>query len=242
MDKYIDERFERVQRALTSLIDSITKYTPSTTQANDLATADRELSDGLHELQKHQNNYLRIQELKKETEDLDAQIKSTVTLLWGTRKEITSTPTTSYPSSSPRYDFTYSDLLNYARRISRFTMPPAGVTNGVDLSARPGGQQQQQQAEQTPVTARSDTPNPVANGTPIPSTSQPQPHPDDTSQPPPPQDYPTALPPHVSGWVNNSLGPASFYPWPNEEHIRSGALDTCQRLAAAGVGPQGYDP
>lgn len=242
MDKYIDERFERVQRALTSLIDSITKYTPSTTQAHDLATADKELSDGLHELQKHQNNHLRILELKKETEDLDAQLKSTVSLLWSTRKEITGTPTTSYPSSGPRYEFTYSDLLNYARRISRYTMPPPGVTNGVDLSAPPADQQQQPSAEHTPpVTAASDSTNPVTNGAaplqPTGAASSFQAQPDH----PPQQEYPTALPPHMSEAVNLLEG-AVFYPWPGEERIRSGALDTCQRLVAAGVDPKGYDP
>ncbi|KAH8912304.1 hypothetical protein BR93DRAFT_72955 [Coniochaeta sp. PMI_546] len=246
MDKYMDERFERVQRALTSLIDSITKYTPSTTQAHDLAVADKELSDGLTELQTHQNNHLRIQELRKETEDLDAQIKSTVSLLWSTRKEITATPTTSYPSSGPRYDFTYSDLLNYARRISPYTMPPPGVTNGVDLSAAPPADQQAS-AEQTPVTATSD--NPVVaptttNGTAATAAAPPQP-PADPSQPLPDTtqqtSFSTALPEHMSEAVNLLEG-AVFHPWPGEERIRSGALDLCQRLADAGLDPKGYDP
>lgn len=245
MDKYIDERFERVQRALTSLIDSITKYTPSTTQAHDLATADRELSDGLTELQTHQNNHVRIQELRKETEDLDAQIKSTVSLLWSTRKEITGTPTTSYPSDGPRYDFTYSDLLNYARRISHYTLPPPGVTNGVDLSAPPADQQQPS-AEQTPVAATSEN-NAVTNGASASASttiqtadSSSQPQPDTTSQQPD-TSFSTALPEHMSFAVN-LLDGAVFYPWPGEERIRSGALDLCQRLADAGIDPKGYDP
>ncbi|OIW31848.1 hypothetical protein CONLIGDRAFT_629542 [Coniochaeta ligniaria NRRL 30616] len=240
MDKYMDERFERVQRALTSLIDSITKYTPSTTQAHDLAAADKELSDGLTELQTHQNNLLRIQELRKETEDLDAQIKSTVSLLWSTRKEITGTPTTSYPSSGPRYDFTYTDLLNYARRISPYTLPPPGVTNGVDLSAPPADQQATASAEQTPVTATSDS-VPAPNGAAVASTAS---QPTDPSQPdaaPQQTSFSTALPEHMTEAVNLLEG-AVFYPWPGEERIRSGALDLCQRLADAGVDPKGYDP
>ena len=49
MDKYIDSRFERVEKALSTLIDSIAKYHPSTVQANELAAADRELAKGLEE-------------------------------------------------------------------------------------------------------------------------------------------------------------------------------------------------
>jgi hypothetical protein len=231
MDKYIDQRFERVERALASLIDSITKYTPSTTQAQDLAAADKELSAGLTELQTHQNNHLRIQELRKETADLDAQIKSTVSLLWSIRKEITVTTTTSYPLSGRRYDFTYSDLLNYARRISRNTLPPPGVTNGVDLSAPPPDQQPS--AEQTPITGTSDGP---LNGAAAPPTiypSQAQPDPDNPNN--------TALPPHMLLGLNAYEG-ALFFPWPGEDRIRSGALAQCQHLAEAGIDPKGHDP
>jgi len=49
MDKQIDSRFERIEKALTSLIDSVAKYNPSSKQAADLDTADRELFQGLEE-------------------------------------------------------------------------------------------------------------------------------------------------------------------------------------------------
>jgi hypothetical protein len=49
MDKYIDSRFERVEKALTTLIDSISKYNPSAAQARDLTAADAELGAGLEE-------------------------------------------------------------------------------------------------------------------------------------------------------------------------------------------------
>ena len=47
MDKFIDARFDRVEKALAVLIDSIANYNPSPTLAEDLLTADRELSGGL---------------------------------------------------------------------------------------------------------------------------------------------------------------------------------------------------
>lgn len=49
MDKYIDGRFERLEKALANLIDSVTKYHPSIQQGEELNAADQELSRGLEE-------------------------------------------------------------------------------------------------------------------------------------------------------------------------------------------------
>lgn len=49
MDKIIDERFERLEKAFAGLIDSVTKYHPSTTLAEELSAADAELTKGLEQ-------------------------------------------------------------------------------------------------------------------------------------------------------------------------------------------------
>lgn len=49
MDKAIDSRFERLERALANLIDSVAKYNPSLNLARDLDNADRDLCQGLAE-------------------------------------------------------------------------------------------------------------------------------------------------------------------------------------------------
>lgn len=49
MDKYIDSRFERLEKALSSLIDSVAKYHPSVSQAEELKAADTELGKGLEQ-------------------------------------------------------------------------------------------------------------------------------------------------------------------------------------------------
>lgn len=49
MDTFIDRRFERLEKALANLIDSVTKYHPSTLHAQELEAADNELSKGLEE-------------------------------------------------------------------------------------------------------------------------------------------------------------------------------------------------
>jgi hypothetical protein len=47
MDKIIDSQFLRVEKALSTLINSIATYNPSPQLATDLVTADHELSKGL---------------------------------------------------------------------------------------------------------------------------------------------------------------------------------------------------
>lgn len=47
MDKQLDTCFDRVEKALGTLVDSIAKYHPSVAQVNDLGLADVELNKGL---------------------------------------------------------------------------------------------------------------------------------------------------------------------------------------------------
>jgi hypothetical protein len=49
MDTYIDGRFERLEKALANLIDSVNKYHPSTVHARELEAADEELTKGLEQ-------------------------------------------------------------------------------------------------------------------------------------------------------------------------------------------------
>lgn len=49
MDKQIDVCFDRVEKALSTLVDSISKYHPSVHQVNELGLADIELNKGLED-------------------------------------------------------------------------------------------------------------------------------------------------------------------------------------------------
>ena len=233
MDKDLDARFERVEKALSTLIDSITKYNPSEKLAEDLVVADSELQAGLRELEKHQNNYTRIQQLRQETSALDGQIKDIMGTLWSVRKELKATQTTSYPTAGPKHPFTTAELLSYARRISRNTLPPPGVTNGIDFGASPTQEALPSQGESMP----SQTPNASFNngvGTPSASgefmTSQAT-----------VSTVATELPQHLRPMLNLTEG-AVFYPWPTEADIRGGALAAFQQIADRGIDPKGYDP
>jgi len=47
MEMIIDKRFERLEKALATLINSISTYNPAPAHANDLVLADAELSKSL---------------------------------------------------------------------------------------------------------------------------------------------------------------------------------------------------
>ncbi|KAK0627455.1 vitamin-D-receptor interacting mediator subunit 4-domain-containing protein [Immersiella caudata] len=242
MDKHLDARFERVEKALTTLIDSIAKYNPSEKLADDLITADKDLLTSLRSLEHHQNNAARIEALRQETAALDAQTKDIIGTLWSIRKEVKNTTTTSYPSTGPKYQFTTSDLLSYARRISRNTLPPPGVTNGLDFGASPPptelpapDEAGRGSATQTPnasfnggVGTPGAAPTPSANGEVLASQAT------VTSQA-------TELPMQLKQVVNPGEG-SVFYAWPIEGDVRGGGLAGYQQLFDSGIDPKGYDP
>lgn len=60
MDAYTDSRLERLEKALTNLINSVNKYHPSTVYAEELEAADTELSKGLEESRLNHSSLARI--------------------------------------------------------------------------------------------------------------------------------------------------------------------------------------
>ncbi|KAJ4270180.1 hypothetical protein NW762_001856 [Fusarium torreyae] len=236
MDTYIDGRFERLERALANLIDSVTKYHPSTPQAAELDGADIELSKGLEEVQTHQNNYLRIQQLRESSAALDAQIRDTLSNLATTRKDIVTTHTTTFPAAQS-YPIAYEELLNYARRISKTTMPPAGTIKAVP--ATPDGQTPGPDSQTASVMTPSAPPSSQVQS---PAAMNGTPH---VSQEPVTQQSSmsanTSLP---SEWTQflNPLTDQIFLPWPNDLQIGAGALAANQVLLEQGINPKGYDP
>ncbi|KAG6031184.1 hypothetical protein E4U41_007658 [Claviceps citrina] len=239
MDKYIDSRFERLEKALSNLIDSVAKYHPSTVHAEELKAADTDLSKGLEQVQIHQNNHLRIQKLRKSSAVLDAQIRDTLLSLSNTRKDIVTTHTTKYPSE-PNYPIAYQELLSYARRISKTTLPPAETVEGASMPPEAQVQAPTPNPESHPqfvLTPSAPTPSqpqsPAVNGhTALPS-EQPTQQTTATTN--------TSLPEGMSQYLNPLSGQL-FFPWPSEDKIRSGALASYQMLLEQGIDPKGHDP
>ncbi|KAF2962847.1 hypothetical protein GQX73_g10725 [Xylaria multiplex] len=207
MNKQLDVCFDRVEKALGTLIDSIAKYNPSTNQVQELGNADAELTKGLQDLQTHQSNYQRIQALRASTAKYDAQIKDTLRLLANTRKELVHASATAFPDG-PNYEIRYDELLSYARRISKTTIPPVGAVNAISAAISESSQAKgeisaPETAATTPAggTPNGTTPQPlaaVANG--------------DSSQ----QTSTTNLPEPLATFLNPH-STYTFVPWPTEE-------------------------
>ncbi|KAK5633482.1 hypothetical protein RRF57_009196 [Xylaria bambusicola] len=230
MNKQLDSCFDRVEKALGTLIDSIAKYNPSTTQVQELGNADAKLNKGLQDLQTHQSNYQRLQDLRASTARYDAQIKDTLRLLANTRKELVHASATVFPDG-PNYEIRYDELLSYARRISKTTMPPVGAVNAISaaINEAKGGE-----ASSAPDTAAT-TP---AGGTPNGATPQAQ------------QSLPVAanggasstdLPEQLAIYLNPH-STYTFVPWPSEEQVRHGAIASLAYMAEQGIEAEGYDP
>lgn len=249
MDSYIDSRLERVERALVTLSESIAKYMPQPAQSIELSNADRELSEALHILQTHQNNYLTLSALKAQSDALDAQIRDTLRLLWTTRRDITTTHVTTFPDAATRYNVNWEELLGYARRISKTTLPaPSILMEAAAAAAAASAGLNGEDSAQTTGEAV-NTPNTTAALTPAPGGATPsnangggggggatpaQP------QAPPPLG-PMDLPPEWNQFLDPLTG-VTFVPWPLEGAIRSGTLTSIEDLARQGIDPRGYDP
>ncbi|KKA28428.1 hypothetical protein TD95_003039 [Thielaviopsis punctulata] len=239
MDKQIDAHFQRVELALSSLIDSIAKYHPTIAHARELQQADQALTLGLQEVQTHQANFLRLQKLRAASASLDSQIRDTIVSLATTRKDVATVQTVKFPDA-PAHPFTYEELLSYARRISKTTLPPPPPP-----SANPPAPDllvQNSAVGTTPNTPGADS---------VPGSSAPTPAalPTPTQSHMPGDALPAAaagasfteLPENLALHLN-PMAQTVFIPWPLEDRIRLGALATTQMLINDGIDPIGYDP
>jgi hypothetical protein len=173
-----------------------------------------------------------LERLRGITSKLDGQIKDTLVLLAQTRKELRDTPATAYPDG-PTNPINYTELLAYARRISKTTLPPtipSGDFPPAESAVKPDS------GTETAATTPGDTPNGVTttsqstnpmNGEPI-------------SQQTVTSTTSTSLPEHIQQHLN-STGP-EFVPWPTADDIRQGALANIAYLADQGINAEGYDP
>jgi Vitamin-D-receptor interacting Mediator subunit 4 len=164
----------------------------------------------------HQQNYTRILALKQTTASLDAQIKSTLELLADTRKELLATPATEFPQSR---EVPYGELLAYAKRISKFTVPPM---------YRPPKKEDAQEQQNGELNGASTK----ANGSSIsPADVESQAAGKDN------KDFSVTSNLHDYQFWLETEGQMPFVPWPSEETIRRGALSQIQFMMEQDLDP-----
>lgn len=201
----------------------------------------------------HQANYDTIVSLRATADALDTEIKGTLSLLTDTRKELlTATPIgskSSNGSEKPLRQLEYAELLSYAQRIARFTVPPADqrtpkqvVGNGM-TTAEAGGPSQDvkvqvqspgSRLEPPPALQQINTPvqtPAAAPTTPGPSASVSHFQAADSSR------AIDALPEHLRRWLDPATSRAQFTPWPDQDAIRRGALARIQGMLENGQDP-----
>lgn len=121
MDKIMEKSFDALEAALTQLIESISSYNPSPIAASAVVLADNDISENLELLAEHQANHHKIQSLRATSEALDQRLTQLFSALAQTRKELLTVPSTKFP---PAREVPYEELLTYARKISKYTVPP----------------------------------------------------------------------------------------------------------------------
>lgn len=161
MDQILLSQLDRLEAALTTLTESISDYNPSVPAAHALLAADDDLQRVLQQLHTHQSNQLKIQQLREVIDAQNAQITSHLQLLADTRADLLSIPTSLPEKGGGRRkrDVEYGELLDYAKYVGQYTMPPdfrpstvepAGEEVGMVGVEGEGALAQQQQQQQQP--------------------------------------------------------------------------------------------
>jgi hypothetical protein len=190
----------------------------------------------------HQSNYAKILSLRATSAELDAQIRENLLLLTKTRSELIATPSTTLPDTTNH--LSYSELLSYARRISKYSLPPSYREPDREANAEANSNTPKEASTQTHTNGNS-TPTviPSMNGV------ERQLHPTtarevDTTPAPLQTGDDTRVKANMDIW-NGYLGRGNdigWTPWPTPDAIRSGALASIQILVDQGIDPATFDP
>nr|OQO30003.1 hypothetical protein B0A51_02695 [Rachicladosporium sp. CCFEE 5018] len=125
MNTRLQSSYHTLEQALQRLTDSIATYNPNLTYADQLVTANDAVDRDLELLATHQSNYARIQSLRAQSTALDSSLRSTISQLAQTRKDILAIPPAPSPSSIDQSnELNVDTLLRYAALIAPTTVPP----------------------------------------------------------------------------------------------------------------------
>ena len=194
----------------------------------------------------HQSNYAKILTLRATSAGLDAQIRENLLLLTKTRSELIATPSTTLPDATN--PLSYSELLSYARRISKYSLPPSYREPDRDPNAEASSNTPKEVPTQTQTQTQTNgnsTPTVISFMNGVDGQSHPATVMEVDSIPVPVQTVDdTRVKSNMDIW-NGYLGRGNdvgWTPWPTPDAIRSGALASIQILVDQGVDPATFDP
>jgi hypothetical protein len=182
---------------------------------------------------KHQANHAHIQTLRAEADALEAQLKSSVATLASLRKELFETPATTFPQDSRPVPF--DELLQYAKNISQWTVPPTFRERLPDAAEEPDKVKDR-------TSGSGDASAPATNGvnTPMNAAGLIEPPKDATESQKEALPAEGALPDITAEeeeWLKKLKdSQIAWYPWPDNDKIRRGNL-----MKVYDYGERGFD-
>ncbi|KAF8253843.1 hypothetical protein K440DRAFT_532076 [Wilcoxina mikolae CBS 423.85] len=123
MNASVQKALDNLEFHLQALIESVSSYNPSPAAAQALVQADDELTATLEKLDEHQQSHRQILTLRETSNALDEYLTGLLTTLSDTRQQLLDVPSTRFSTPQPR-EVSYTQLLSYASKISKFSRPP----------------------------------------------------------------------------------------------------------------------
>ncbi|KAF2211330.1 hypothetical protein CERZMDRAFT_18261, partial [Cercospora zeae-maydis SCOH1-5] len=229
--------YQRIDASLQKLTESIAAYNPSVAAADELVAADEAVKQNLDDLVRHQQNHLRIQELRATSESLDETIKTTLRLLADARKDIASIPAVDTKAKERNQQFGIHELLTYAKFIAPTTVPPTYRKPLKDDAGRAPSKTPDPSSTAVAEGA-GDTTAQISNG-----LSTPQAEDQNTTVTQNEGAVATTVG-HKSmeegelAWLNPKIDASAFQPWPNALVMSQGALADVQMMVERGEDPK----
>lgn len=252
MNTIIHADLTTLEDRLNALLDSINSYNPSPSAATAFQQADDRLSRSLETLSRHQRNHAELVSLRDTAAALDERIKQIMRSLAESRKMLKGLAP---PSSGPRafsnrdaklgvgYDgvavaegmdgdrkVDAKELLAYAQRLARYTVPPAHRRDLPPPSSGPPGVEPG--GPPTPAeTGDQQAPTNAGNEGRSPGREE-EANANERTMAKLPLDKQMWLSPDTENG-----GAPPFMPFPSEEHIKRGALANIQLALSQGRDP-----
>lgn len=173
----------------------------------------------------HQEYYARILHLRETVDNLNQRITASLSSLADVRKELLATPATVF--SQDQRNVPYAELLDYASRITKYSIPPT-LRQPVSIIQAADTTQTQQPPNPLPsngsgISAEKSVSSPVV------SSLNAQAHGEGIGV--------LSLDQKEVQWLDPSSTQVPFVPWPSEDIIRRGALAQIQLMLEQGQDP-----
>ncbi|ODQ82282.1 hypothetical protein BABINDRAFT_164093 [Babjeviella inositovora NRRL Y-12698] len=129
----IVQHLTEFEQKLSELVSSVQRYDPKPTLAVDLLSIDQELANDIRKLQHHQKQGQEIRVLSTELSEIDADAKNILRELVSCRNTLRNLPNIEedeFGIKNNRPDVAAEELLEYARKLSKFSTAPATFAPG----------------------------------------------------------------------------------------------------------------